>query len=114
MNFAKPLKAISAGLLLILLASWAIVSQVRADVSGAGTVIIVNSTEDLANSTNYDNHTCGYTSGAIYFPAGDGKCTLRRAILEAGVRPDGDRPISIQFNIPTSDPNYNASLQVWE
>jgi hypothetical protein len=114
MNFAKPLKAIGAGLLLILLASWAIVSQVRADVSGAGTVIIVNSTEDLANSTNYDNHTCGYTSGAIYFPAGDGKCTLRRAILEAGVRPDGDRPISIQFNIPTSDPNYNASLQVWE
>jgi hypothetical protein len=114
MNFAKPLKAIGAGLLLILLASWAIVSQVRADVSGTGTVIIVNSTEDLANSTNYDNHTCGYTSGAIYFPAGDGKCTLRRAILEAGVRPDGDRPISIQFNIPTSDLNYDAGLLVWE
>ena len=117
MNFAKPLKAIGSGLLLIWLVSWAIASgshQVRADVSGGGTVIIVNSTEDLANSTNYDNHTCGYTSGAIFFPAGDGKCTLRRAILEAGVRPDGDRPISVQFNIPTSDPNYNASLQVWE
>src|SRR5690606_3065178 len=92
----------------------AIVSQVRGGVSGAGTVMIVNSTEDLANSTNYGNHTCGYTSGAIDCPAGDGKCTLRRAISEAGRRPGGDRPISIQFNIPTSDPNYNASLQVWE
>lgn len=80
----------------------------------AATVITVDTTEDLADSTNYDNHTCSYTSGAIYFPAGDGKCTLRRAILEAGVRPDGDRPISIEFNIPESDPNYDAGLKVWE
>lgn len=116
MNFAKPLKTIGVGLLLIILASWIFAPAsrpVQAEVT-AGTVITVDTTEDLANSTNYDNHTCSYTSGAIYFPASDGKCTLRRAILEAGVRPDVDRPITIQFNIPTSDPNYDAGLQVWE
>ncbi|MCA9919116.1 MAG: hypothetical protein KC445_14240 [Anaerolineales bacterium] len=116
MKIASQLKIIGFGLLVVLLASWAMASTatpVQADVTG-GIVITVNTTADLADSTYYDNHTCGYTSGAIYFPAGDGQCTLRRAILEAGVRPDVDRPISIQFNIPTSDPNYNASLQVWE
>lgn len=80
----------------------------------ANTIIVVDSTEDLADSSNFDNHTCSYTSGAIFFPAADGKCTLRRAILEAGVRPNADRPIAIEFNIPTNDPNYDSSLQVWE
>ena len=82
--------------------------------TAAGTIITVNTTADLADSVNFDNHTCGYTSGAIFFPAGDGQCTLRRAVLEAGVRPDADRPIVIKFDIPTSDPNYDATLQVWE
>ncbi|MCA9901037.1 MAG: hypothetical protein KC433_22770 [Anaerolineales bacterium] len=116
MKVAKLIKIAGPALFFLLLTSWVIVpgsSPVRAEVVG-GIVITVNTTADLADSTNFDNHTCGYTSGAIYFPAGDGQCTLRRAILEAGVRPDTDRPISIQFNIPTSDPNYNASLQVWE
>lgn len=116
MRIAKQLKLAGLGLLAILLASWVMgptSEPVQAEVSG-GIVITINTTADLADSSNFDNHTCGYTSGAIFFPAGDGQCTLRRAILEAGVRPDGDRPISIQFNIPTSDPNYNASLQVWE
>ena len=84
----------------------------------AATTITVDTTLDYAeaddDSGNVDNYTCGYTSGAIYKPAPNGKCTLRRAILEAGVRPDGDRPITIQFNIPTSDPNYDATLQIWE
>ncbi len=80
----------------------------------AATFITVNTTEDLATSSNYSKHTCSFTSGALFFPAGDGKCTLRRAIVEAGARPDADRPIGIRFNIPTSDPNYNATLQVWE
>ncbi|HFE66947.1 MAG TPA: hypothetical protein ENJ93_06760 [Chloroflexi bacterium] len=79
-----------------------------------GTIITINTTADLADSTNYDNHTCNFTSGAIFFPAGDGKCTLRRAIVEAGARPDADRPITIQFNIPLTDTNYNNTLQVWE
>ena len=80
----------------------------------AATFIEVNTTEDLATSSNYSKHTCSFTSGALFFPAGDGKCTLRRAIVEAGARPDADRPIGIRFNIPTSDPNYNSTLQVWE
>ncbi|MCB8926437.1 MAG: PKD domain-containing protein [Ardenticatenaceae bacterium] len=116
MKIAKLLKMAGPILFFALLMSWIAApasEPVRAEVSG-GVVITVNTTADLANSTNYDNHTCSYTSGAIYFPAGDGQCTLRRAILEAGVRPDSDRPISIQFNIPTSDSNYNASLQIWE
>lgn len=82
---------------------------------GAGTTITVTSTLDLANTFNWDNHTCTYTSGAIYFPdASDSTCTLRRAVLEASVRPDSDRPINIVFNIPTSDPNYDAALDLWE
>ncbi|MEM7115026.1 MAG: right-handed parallel beta-helix repeat-containing protein [Chloroflexota bacterium] len=80
----------------------------------ANTIIVVDSTEDLADSSNFDNHTCSYTSGAIFFPAADGKCTLRRAILEAGVRPNADRPITIEFNIPDSDPNYDSNLDIWE
>ena len=76
-------------------------------------IITVTTTEDLADSTNYDNHTCTYTQGAFYFPAPDGKCTLRRAVLEAGVLPDDQRPVSIQFNIPSNDPNYDAGLQTW-
>lgn len=78
------------------------------------TTIVINSSEDLADNSNFARHTCSYTSGAIYTPAPDGKCTLRRAILEAGVRPDADRPINIEFNLSTNDPNYNATLQVWE
>ncbi len=118
MKFTKQLRFIGFGLIILLLASWAIApgsTAVRAEANGGFvTTITVNTTVDSADSINYDNHTCGYTSGAIYFPAGGGQCTLRQAILEAGVRPDGDRPILIQFDIPASDPNYNAGLQVWE
>ncbi|MEM7799448.1 MAG: hypothetical protein AAF633_09675 [Chloroflexota bacterium] len=66
------------------------------------TVITIDSSEDLTNSLT---HTCTYTQGAFFFPATDGKCTLRRAILEASARPQSDRPILIQFNIPSDDPN---------
>ncbi len=113
----KHVKVVTIWTLMILMASWAIgssTSTLLAEPSGGGTTIVVDSSEDLADSVNFDNHTCGYTSGAIYFPAGDGKCTLRRAILEAGVRPDGDRPIQIVFDLETSDPNYDSTLQVWE
>ncbi len=30
------------------------------------------------------------------------------------MRPDADRPINILFDIPTSDPNYDAQLDMWE
>ena len=80
----------------------------------APTTIVVNTTEDLATSSNFHRETCGYASGAIFTIPADGKCTLRRAILEAGVRPDADRPITIEFNIPTTDSNYDAALKIWE
>ena len=78
------------------------------------TVITVDTTEDLADTFNHSKHTCTWTSGAFFFPAGDGECTLRRAVVEAANRPDSDRPILIQFNIPTNDSNYDASLhRLW-
>lgn len=80
--------------------------------------IVVTSSLDFAEADDdlgrVDNYTCGYTSGAIYSPAPNGICTLRRAVLEAGVRPDSDRPINILFDIPTTDPNYDATLGLWE
>ena len=115
MKIVNRIVTISLGMLLIMLASWSAAPTSNAVLAEttAGTVITVDTTEDLADSINFDNHTCGYTSGAFFSPAPDGKCTLRRAILEAGVRPDAYRPIAINFNIPTSDPNYDGSLQVW-
>jgi hypothetical protein len=41
-------------------------------------------------------------------------CTLRRAIVQARLLAPADRPVLIQFNIPTSDPGYNATLKIWE
>lgn len=80
--------------------------------------IVVTSSLDFAEADDdvgrVDNYTCNYTSGAIYSPAPNGICTLRRAVLEAGVRPNSDRPINILFDIPTTDPNYDATLGVWE
>lgn len=80
----------------------------------AQTTIVVNSTLDLSNSADFDNDTCGYTSGAIFTDPGDGVCTFRRAIVEAGARPDADRPIEIVFDIPKEDPNYIEALEAWE
>lgn len=80
--------------------------------------IVVTSTLDFAEIDDelgrVDNYTCTYTSGAIFVAAPNGICTLRRAVLEAGVRPDADRPITIKFDIPVADPNYDAVLDLWE
>jgi len=80
--------------------------------------IVVDSTLDFAEQDaeagREDRYTCGFTSDAIFQPAPNGVCTLRRAVLEAGVRPDDDRPIRILFDLPTSDPNYDPTLQHWE
>jgi len=84
----------------------------------AQTTIVVTSTLDFAEQDDdvgrVDNYTCGFTAGAFFEPAPNGICTLRRAVLEAGVRPDADRPITIAFDIPTSDPNYDPALELWE
>ena len=120
MTIQQQIKLAIVVLILGLFVGWG-VSMVSAEAStpantqGAGTTIVVDTTLDYADSTNFDNHTCTYTSGAIFFPdTTNPGCTLRRAILEAGVRPDGDRPITIEFNIPDSDPNYDAVLDIWE
>jgi hypothetical protein len=65
------------------------------------TTIIVDTSDDLIPTSL--THTCTYTEGAFFFPAADGKCTLRRALREAGARPDADRPITIAFNLPAGE-----------
>ena len=63
---------------------------------------IVVEGEEFPDDTGILRHTCGYEegfNGSIHSPAPDGKCTLRRAILESSARPFEDRPIAIQFNI---------------
>ncbi|MCB0126144.1 MAG: hypothetical protein KDE58_27995, partial [Caldilineaceae bacterium] len=71
------------------------------------TIITVDTTADLdADRTTY---TCNFQigGGALARPAPDGKCTLRRALVEASLRPQVDRPIAIQFNIPLTDSGYS-------
>ncbi len=65
------------------------------------TTITVNSTTDPDTS---DSRTC-----LTYTP-----CTLRRAVIQARSLPANQKPVLIAFNIPTSDPGYNASLQIWK
>lgn len=62
------------------------------------TTITVNSTADPDNS---DGTTCLTAS----------PCTLRRAVIQARV---AQKPVLIAFDIPTSDPGYNAILQIWK
>ncbi len=84
----------------------------------ASLVITVDTAEDRTqsdidnNGANLSKYTCGFTQGAFFFPAPDGKCTLRRAIVEASARPQSDRTdgIHIEFDIPANDPN--ADLEV--
>ena len=61
----------------------------------AAVTLTVNTSEDVNNSFST---TC---TSAI-----DGKCTLRRAIIEASNAAPAARPVTINFNLPTSDPNY--------
>ncbi|MDA0245212.1 MAG: hypothetical protein OT477_17490 [Chloroflexi bacterium] len=70
---------------------------------GFTTTITIDSSDDPDNSLT---STCTFDSG-IYNPAPDGRCTLRRAILEASARPQSDRPIQIVFNLASDDPNHN-------
>lgn len=61
------------------------------------TTITVNSTADPDNN---DSSTCLNAS----------PCTLRRAVIQAR---NAEKPVLIAFDIPTSDPGYNATLQIW-
>ncbi len=70
----------------------------------AQTTIVVNWALD--EEPNNNQHTCSYTQGGLFFPdttgAGAGKCTLRRALREAGAIADdafcnGCTPVTIVF-----------------
>jgi hypothetical protein len=73
------------------------------------TIITVDTTTD-PDPTDLRN-TCGYTQGALFVPATP--CSFRRAVLEAAARPQEDRPILIRFDIPTSEPGYDGTLDAW-
>ena len=75
----------------------------------AATTIVVDRSDDPEASSL--TRTCTFDV-SIYNPATDG-CTLRRALLEAGARPDSDQPIAIQFNLASDDPNYDAGSDTW-
>jgi hypothetical protein len=62
------------------------------------TTITVNSTTDPDTS---DSNTC-----VSHTP-----CTLRRAVIQAR---NATKPVLINFNIPTADAGYNASLLIWK
>lgn len=68
--------------------------------SPTATTIIVTSTLD--DYTDGHSKTCLNAS----------PCTLRRAINQAYSA--GDRPVTIEFNIPTTDSGYNAALGIWK
>ena len=74
------------------------------------TTLVVTNTLDLESDSN--TQTCGYDVGVFAAPP-DGICTFRRAIRDAAARPPEDRPILIAFDIPTTDPNYNAQLNTF-
>lgn len=73
----------------------------------AATVITVDTSTDLDSGSI--TKTCTFTAG-IYVAAADGKCTLRRAILEAAARPQADRPITIAFSLAANDPNKDLEV----
>ncbi len=77
------------------------------------TVITVTTTADPDDNLSY---TCSRDLDGPPVPAPDGKCTLRRALVEATAliaQTPAARPVQIRFNIPTSDPGYDAGLGVW-
>lgn len=65
------------------------------------TTITVDSSRDVSTSMS---ERC-----ATHTP-----CTLRRAIVQARLLSPAERPVLIQFDIPTTDIGYNASLELWE
>ena len=82
----------------------------------------------LDEEPNHNNHTCNYTQGGLFFPdtsgSGAGKCTIRRALRQAGAMSDdsicpGCAPITINFNGLNGtngdgdDVQYNPSDDQW-
>ena len=93
--FALPF--VIVGLLLMM-------AVVAAQAPAAPTTITVNSTAD--------DYTDGFSKKCSTYPAEP--CTLRRAINQAYSLSSGDRPVTIQFDIPTRDAGYNPVIQAWK
>lgn len=81
-----------------------IILSIGASNVSAQTTIVVDWALDEEPTNN--NHTCNYTQGGLFFPdttgSGAGKCTLRRALREAGAIADDDfcsgcAPVTIVF-----------------
>lgn len=103
----------------IVLIFWHLISQ-------AQTTITVNWALDEEPTNN--NHTCSYTQGGLFFPdttgSGAGKCTLRRALREAGAIANDDfcsgcAPVTIVFdglngmNGDADDVQFNNNSGQW-
>jgi hypothetical protein len=82
----------------VLLVSAASVSSAYGQEAMPAATIYVDSTTDPDTS---DSRTC-----ISHTP-----CTLRRAVVQARSE---TKPVTIAFNISTSDPGYNASLKIWK
>ena len=82
----------------------------------------------IDEESDSSTHTCDYTQGGLFFPdttgSGAGKCTLRRAIREAGARSDesicpGCSPVLIRFtgldgnNGDGDDSQYDSVNDQW-
>lgn len=77
------------------------------------TIITVTTAADPDDSMSY---TCSRDLDGPPVPAPDGKCTLRRAIVEATAlmaETPAARPVQIRFAIPITDTGYDAGLDVW-
>jgi hypothetical protein len=74
------------------------------------TVITINTTGDTSGETQ--TRTCYFTQSP-FFAASDGKCNLRRALVEASHRPAADRPVLIKFDLPLTDTHYYSDTQTW-
>ena len=72
-------------------------SESSLPLTAPATTITVNSTSDPDTS---DSTTCSATP-----------CTLRRAVIQART---AVKPVLINFNIPNTDPGYDAILQIWK
>jgi hypothetical protein len=91
-------------ILLAVLLLGAAVATAQAPAATTTTTITVTSAAD--------DYTDGNSKKCSDFPAEP--CTLRRAINQAYSLSSDARPVYINFDIPTSDPGYNPTLQVWK
>jgi hypothetical protein len=93
----------TVSLLYVLFLLAAVVTVAQGPQAPAAIIITVTSSAD--------DYTDGNSKKCSDVPADE--CTLRRAINEAYVLA-GSQPIYIHFNIPTTDPGYDATLQAWK